>query len=76
MPVVVPEAERRGPSPVGASLEAVQGRITVRLEAAAPAGRIAEIVVPSANGLACAAVVFTAVEDAGFVGNGAAEDDF
>ena len=50
MPVVVPEDERRGPSPVGASLEAVQGRITVRLDAAAPAGRIAEIVVPSANG--------------------------
>ena len=76
LPVVVPEDERRGPSSVGASPEAVQGRIAVRLDAAAPAGRIAEIVVPSANGLACAAVVITAVEDAGLVWSGAAEDDF
>ena len=42
--VVVREEERRDPSPVGASLEVQRGQVTVRLDAATPAWRLAEIV--------------------------------
>ena len=43
-PVVVREDERRDPTLAGSTLEVVQGRVTVRLDASVPAGRLAEIV--------------------------------
>ena len=42
--VVVREDERRDLLAAGARLEVVQGQVTVRLDAAVPAGRLAEIV--------------------------------
>lgn len=42
--VVVREEERRDLPAAGARLEVVQGQVTVRLDAAVPAGRLAEIV--------------------------------
>ena len=42
--VVVREEERRDLAAAGARLEVVQGQVTVRLDAAVPAGRLAEIV--------------------------------
>ena len=42
VPVVVREEARPGPSSMGGSLEVVRDRVTVRLDAATPACRIAE----------------------------------
>ena len=42
--VVVREKERRDLPAAGARLEVVQGQVTVRLDAAVPADRLAEIV--------------------------------